>query len=391
MMQSTLGSSLTSRVALLLPLLLLAGCSLKSESTAGHANDTGIANEEIRMSKMDVNKYPVTKTVCDPFGGTPDPRSNQGIKAELWWLGAGVTPQTSVSTMIANGTASTQNLFFSQLNVPTRIFEAGFATEAGGTVQNDTGSTLNEYFALRFKSVLRLSMEQAPGLYEFAILSDDGAVMNLRGSDGVYTANVNNDGDHQTRLACGIAPVEFTAASEIPMVLEYYQGPRYHISLILLMRKVTAGQTADPACGLAGNNVWFDADNGSKPQQAYTDLLARGWAPVGKDSFALANEVMFNPCKEGAPPVISNLVLLEKFNDGFVVTWNTDIPSTGQVVAKDSAGAQTITVSDNVLRTSHQVRITGLKSSTNYSVQAVSISDTYGRTISPAVQGRTDD
>lgn len=379
-------SILKNSVALLIPLTFIVGCSSNSD-----LNETIVAKEEIRMSKMDVNKYPVTKTVCDPFGGTPDPRSNQGLKAELWWLGSGVSPQHNVSSMISNGTASTQSLFFSELNVPTRLFQMGFATEAGGTVQNDSGSTLIEYFALRFKSILRLGLEQEPGLYQFAILSDDGAVMKLRGSDGTYAANVDNDGDHPTRLGCGVAPIALDATSEIPMVLEYYQGPRYHISLILLMRKVTAGQPADPACGVSGNSTWFDPNNASKPQKAYTDLLARGWAPVSKDNFALSNEVMFNPCKEGERPVISNLTLLEKFNDGFIVTWNTDIPATSQVVAKNAAGVQTITTSDNILRTSHQVRITGLTASTDYSVQAVSISDTYGRTISSALQGRTDD
>ncbi|MBK7893068.1 MAG: hypothetical protein IPJ84_20095 [Bdellovibrionales bacterium] len=145
-----------NRVALLIPLLFLVGCSSNSD-----LNETTVAKEVMRMSKMAVNKYPAPKTVCDPFGGTPDPRSNQGLKAELWWLGAGVSPQHNVSTMISSGTASTQNLFFSELNVPTRLFQMGFASEAGGTVQNDSGNTLIEYFALRSNRFFALALNKS--------------------------------------------------------------------------------------------------------------------------------------------------------------------------------------------------------------------------------------
>lgn len=349
----------------------------------------------VKKSAFDVNKYSVTSTVCDPWGDDPDPRSNQGLKAELWWLEAGKPRQSSVAGMIANGKKSDRNLFFSALNVPTRMFNLGFASETGDMVKADDGSNLIEYFALRFKSILRLAPDQTAGQYEFAILSDDGAVMNFRDSDGVYRANVNNDGDHPTRLGCGVTPVAMNAETEIPMSLEYYQGPRYHISLILLMREHNPNRPGlvngkDPACGVTGNATWFDPNNGSTPKKAYQDLLARGWRPLVKDNYALANEVMFNPCKDGVAPVITNFQVLERFNDGFVVTWNTDIPATSSVVVTDAAGVQVGTMSDNILRTSHTVRTMGQLPSTTYRVQAVSISDSYGRTISPAITAVTD-
>ena len=349
----------------------------------------------VKKSSMDVNKYPVTKTVCDPFGDSPDPRSNQGLKAELWWLEAGTARQSNVGAMIAKGQKSERSLFFSQLNVATRMFDQGFANETGSTVKSDDGTTLIEYFALRFKSILKLSPLQKPAMYEFAILSDDGAILNLRGSDGVYRANVNNDGDHPTRLGCGITPVSMNAETEIPMYLDYYQGPRYHISMVVLMREYKSDREGlvsghDPACGLAGNSTWFDPNNASKPQQAYKDLLGRGWVPVAKENYNLANEFMFNPCKNGETPVISNFQILERFNDGFIVTWNTDIPATSQVVTTDPSGVQSISVSDNILRTTHQIRTTGQIANTMYEVQGVSISDTYGRAMSAPISARAD-
>ncbi len=344
------------------------------------------------LSTFDVNKYPVTKTVCDPFGDTPDPRSNQGLKAELWWINKGTAAQTSVSKVIEKGQKSDRNLFFSQLNVPTRIFDLGFASETGEAVKSDDGSTLIENFALRFKSILKLAPDQKPGLYEFAILSDDGAVMSFREKDGTYRVNVNNDGNHSTRLGCSSSAVQMDAETEIPMSLEYYQGPRYHISLIVLMREVSAGSSAgkDQGCGVAGNRTWFDPNNSSIELKPYKDLLARGWKPLSNQNYSLANEAMFNPCKDGVAPVMSNLQVYERFNDGFIVTWNTDIPATSSVVVTDANQQHSVVKSDNVLRTSHSVRTTGQLPNTAYKIQAVSISATYGRTVSAPIQTVTD-
>lgn len=344
------------------------------------------------LSAFDMNKYPVTKTICDPFGDSPDSRSNQGLKAELWWLANGTAAQKSVTKVIANGVKSDRNLFFSQLNVPTRMFDLGFASETGQPVKSDTGDTLIENFALRFKSILRLAPDQKAGLYEFAVLSDDGAVLNLRDQDGVYRVNVNNDGDHPTRLGCGSAAVQMGPETEIPMSLEYYQGPRYHISLVVLMREVAseADVGKDQACGVTGNETWFDPKKESKPLKAYNDLLARGWKPLSKENYALANEAMFNPCKDGVKPMISELGVFEKFNDGFMISWRTDIPATSAVVLTGPDGQQMVTESDNVLRTQHTVRTTGQSPNTTYSVQAVSISANYGRTISPSFMATTD-
>ena len=349
----------------------------------------------VKKSSMDVNKYPITKTVCDPFGDDPDPRSNQGLTAQLWWLESGTARQSNVGAMIAKGKKSERSLFFSQLNVPTRMFDQGFANETGSTVKSDDGTTLIEYFALRFNSILKLAPQQKAAMYEFAVLSDDGAILTLRGSDGVYRANVDNDGDHPTRLGCGITPVSMAADTELPMSLDYYQGPRYHISMIVLMREYDPNRAGnvggkDPACGVTGNETWFDPNNGSKPQKAYTDLLARGWVPLSKDNYGLPNTAMFNPCKDGEPPVITNFQILERFNDGFIVTWNTDIPATSQVITTDVAGNQSITVSDNILRTSHQVRTTGQIANTQYKVQGVSISEDYGRSLSNELSALTD-
>ena len=374
----------------LLTVLSFPACSKLSSNQGSLA-----APEQIQMSKMDVNLYPVTKTVCDPMGGDNDPRSNAGLIANLYWLGSKDAPATSTADLISRGQLSSQNLFFTQLNVPTRLFNSGFTSNAGSPLKDDTGNTLIENFAIRFSSVLRLAPSQDEGLYEFAVLSDDGTVMRLRDDNGVYTPIIDSDGNHPTTMGCSTQTVAMTYATEKLMQLDYYQGPRYHIALVVMMRKVTDADAqgkfaADPLCGASSNNGWFDPDHGSAPQKAYTDLLSRGWQVLTADNYAIPNTAQFNPCKAGDSPVITNAKLGETFVDSVVLDWDTDLSSTSQVVATNVAtGAQVISTADNTMTLHHHVTLSGLASDTAYTIQGVSISDTYGVGLSSQLNYRT--
>jgi hypothetical protein len=382
-------SKTVARTLSLLSIIALPACS------AMIAKDSLSAPEQIQMSKMDVNRYPVTKTVCDPMGGDNDPRSNAGLKADLYWLTSSQSAANSTVDLISRGTKSSQNLFFTQLNAPTRLFDKGFNNDLGQPLKDDTGKTLIENFALRFSSVLRLAPSQAEGLYEFAVLSDDGTVMRLRDDNGVYSPVVSSDGNHPTTMGCSTQLIDMKSDTEKLMQLDYYQGPRYHISLVVMMRKVTDAAAnghfaADPLCGMSSNNAWFDPDHGSVPQKSYNDLLARGWQVLTADNYAIPNSVSFNPCKEGDIPTITNAKLGETFTDSVTLSWDTDLMSTSQIVVTNVAtGSQTISIADNVMNTQHQVTLTGLSADTVYTVQAVSISDTYGKGLSDPIAYRT--
>lgn len=352
------------------------------------------AEGEVRISKLDVNMYPVTKTVCDPMdGGDPDTSSNVGLKAELFWLSPYQPRPTHVGDVIAQGKKSDRSLFFSQLMTPTRKFDKGFNNDLGDAVLDDTGEKLIEFFALRFKTVLRLAPDQEEGLYELALLADDGAVVRVRNANGQYEKILDNDGTHRTRLGCGSPLIDFKRDTEILTEIDYHQGPRFHLALIPLMRKAVLNSDGsiqrDQACGVEGSTKWFD-DVTSEPKQPYIDLLARGWKPLTKDNYALPQDAIFNPCKDGETPLISNLLISERMSDGFIVTWNTNIPATSQVVATDlTTGEKILSTSDNVLRTSHRVTIQDLKPATGYGIQAVSISDSYGKGMTAAIYTST--
>jgi hypothetical protein len=230
----------------------------------------------------------------------------QGLYANLSYLPNGQTGQYSgVEDLISMSTPVGDDIYFSQLNVPTRLFTEGFAAGNGSLLTDPSGNVLIEFFALQFQSVIHLGANDTPGLYQFAILSDDGAIMYLplnddTSNDSGYVEFINNDGDHPTTMGCATDAIRFDSDTQLPMKLDYYQGPRYEIALQLMWRQVPDDQPttlADPACGQSGNYTFFDPDNTpSTPQPLYNDMLARGWKPLAQDNFSIPSSVLSNPC-----------------------------------------------------------------------------------------------
>lgn len=352
----------------------------------GCLSDSSELKQGESYSKFDVNRFAVNKLVCDPFDDIRPTDLTQGLHAKLWYLDSSQPRYKSVGQMLSEGHSSDQELFFSEVIVPTRLFSLGFPKESGGVVQDDIGQDLIEYFAIELNGGLRLGPDDLEGEYEFALLSDDGSIMSVAEGDGEYTVVVNNDGDHPTKLGCG-STLNFTNQTQYKVNFKYYQGPRYHISMIPLWRRVTNETKAETQCGKLGNSMYFDYNNNSTPQQAYKDLLARGWRPLTKDNYLIPREVGYNPCVESPEPEISNLVVSPIPGGGVRVSWTTDVPATSQVRYFDSndSSQETLTTSDNILRTEHEVVIYGLTSDTNYTVQAISITDDYGKGFSEEI------
>lgn len=345
-----------------------------------------VASKE--LSTFDVNMYALNKLVCDPFDGGPsnpgDPNYGRGLKANLYYLRDDQPRYQHVLEYINNGMRADQFLFFTSLNVPTRMFNVGFPTESGSLVKRDDGSALYEYFALRLSSVIHLGPDDEAGDYEMAILSDDGAIMRLRGADGQYQTIVDNDGDHPTKFGCG-GTLTMTRETQRLMQFDYYQGPRFHISVIPMWRKKVAGQAAEPLCGQSGNNLFFN-ENTSQPQAAYNALLSRGWKPLDMDNYSLPASTIFNPCEPGIAPVISNYSVEDLVDGAVIARWTTDIPATSQLRYVDMiTGVEELTTSDNQLNTQHEVVVTALKPGRQYLFQGVSISDSYGKTLSSPI------
>jgi hypothetical protein len=345
---------------------------------------TGTSTSET-ASAYDVNKYPVNKTVCNPMGGTAPADPTSGIHATLSYLSADQPRYTTVSDMMANAHPSNQHLFFTDINVPTRLFNTGFPLQSGGVVNDDSGQALFEYFAIRFEGVVHLGPNDAEGDYQLGMLSDDGAMMYLsndvEGSN--YQVMVNDDGTHPTQMDCGPI-VEMSKDTNLSMRIDYFQGPRYHIALVPLWRPINMSTPHETLCGVNGNSTFFDPDHGSQPLQAYMDLLSRGWRPLNSANYTVSPSTGYNPCVDGTAPVISDVQISYNVElNNVTVTWTTDVAATDQLLITDTTdGSQTLTTSDNMLRTSHSVVAHGiLVNGDQYTIQVVSIAADLGKSI----------
>lgn len=373
-----------------LALWSLAGCN-------NSGGGSGIPKEETLFHTYDINAYPMNKVVCDPTGGGTGPTSpKQGIKAELFYRSSQQARYYKAQDYIDFTTKSDANLFFTEMFVPTRMFSQGFATQTSGVLKDDVGGKLIEYFGIKMQTNIRLSAQDPEGVYEFALLSDDGSVMKIK-ENGSYRTIISNDGDHPTRLGCSPDRITMNKDTKLESEVLYYQGPRFHISNVLLWRKLSEAELAgkDPKCGLTGNSTWFDPNKDSKPTSEYNNLISRGWSVVKPENFYLPDEnndqEEYNPCTTGTPPKILNFRITELTSSDVFVAWMTDIPSTSQVLIVEVAtGIARLTATDNVLRKNHNLQVSGLLNpNVLYTIQAISVSEDLGRAISEPLQFAT--
>ncbi|MBX9766499.1 MAG: hypothetical protein K2X47_04430, partial [Bdellovibrionales bacterium] len=250
---------------------------------------------------------------CNPFDppGT-DNCSDDGLHGEIYYLtGSQINDfnaipawaDRSVYYIITNGVRAPVDLRLPDINVPTRLFDTGFPIGDGNILKNERGENLIEYFAFRLNGYLKLGLPSvefpAPadpvGHYQLALLSDDGAVMRIRTTPtGTPEVILNNDGFHPTKLKCASKTIELKADSKMQIMLDYFQGPRTHISLMLLWRKVdptVPGALNDPLCNVEGNELYFgDNFNDFTAAKGYGQLLSRGWkVPTGRNFRRLTN------------------------------------------------------------------------------------------------------
>ena len=231
------------------------------------------------------------QTICDPFAKENIIDPSYGLKGSLYYLDS-TQPRYSLSTdYVASGHEVNADLFMSRLYVPTRAFTAGFESEDGsGALKDNNGNLLMEYFGLNLDSTLTLGAHDPVGKYQLALLADDGASMRIQNADGSWQTIVNDEGAHAARFACSTSSVTMDSASKIKMNLTYFQGPRMHIALTLMWRPwpTNSADLNDPLCGKSGVGLFFDSTKTpSEPQQAYKDLLSRGWRPLNADNFLL--------------------------------------------------------------------------------------------------------
>lgn len=357
-----------SRILILLVFVSTAFLGCKDEGTD---TDTDADGETEVETVKDLNSI-----VCNAFDdeSSVEEDERKGVKASLYYLEDHQTRYDHVGDYIANGSkVEGVDLYFNKIHVPTRRFSRGIMTQANELVKTSKGDAIYEWLALRLEGLMHVGPGDKHEKYQLAVLADDGAILSIDRGNGLEVV-VNNDGQHSTRMACASEPVTFKPGEQLPFQLDYYQGARYHIALILMWRPWPAAEedANDPLCNDSGDSLFFDSNQSPpRPKRSYRSLIARGWRILRPVNFSLPEQEE-NPCNEPAP-VLSGLAVTNVHASAATVKWDTDIGATSQVVVVEAAtGISMTTDEDSLLVKSHSVDVTGLKADTVYMVKAVS-------------------
>lgn len=377
------------RVCLLLGLGYILTSCLADSPTSGTSSGTTVVSEPSEIPD------PLTapeRTICDPFSTNSPSARDRGVVANLVWLDDTMPPRNGqpslqhVDDYFSIGNIVDSTLYFDRIFVPTRAFDLGFMTQTGAQVLNHLGQPMYEYFALNMQSQLQLASHEAPGQYQVAILSDDGAVLRMNpGTSSQYTL-VNNDGEHSTRMACSSTTLNMQGGAKLPFTLNYHQGPRYHISLIMMWRPVPDGTNPDfpindPACGMAGNSLFFDSTTvPSTAKTPYLELQARGWKVLENENFHFPEQAS-NPCAPTEETLaISNFEIINNVkvtptSATITLRWKSNVAANSQVEFRNvNTGTILRTSLDSAAVTNHQMDVTGLSTNTLYALKAISVS-----------------
>jgi hypothetical protein len=178
--------------------------------------------------------------ICDPLSTTADcSEAGSGLLGNIYSYPNGI----GVNNYIEKGSKVNALIQMSHLNIPLRNWELGFPGP-NGLLKDDSGQVLLEYFALDLNGYFSLPESMSEGDYQFAIASDDGAILDIDG-----TAVVDNDGTHAVKWKCG-AQLSLVHNQKHSIRVRYYQGPRKSVALQVFMRPaVDSNRSCDAAGG----------------------------------------------------------------------------------------------------------------------------------------------
>ncbi|HEX8832383.1 MAG TPA: PA14 domain-containing protein, partial [Longimicrobium sp.] len=183
------------------------------------------------------------------------------LKGQIYFIPETTERLPDFSGLQARGTIST-----TVLNIPNQSFEAGFP----GVTDRF------EWFAIRYRGAIVLPHA---GAYRFRLTSDDGSRLLVDGRQVI-----DNDGVHGDQTAEGTAQLaEGVHAVEV----QYFQGPRYEVSLVLEMAEgdgdyqpldfgrygaATVRQEGNRMVAQLGGSVLFDTNSSVLKPQAVAAL-----------------------------------------------------------------------------------------------------------------------
>lgn len=230
--------SLVVSVALIILSLLLQSCQ-KDEF---YAKEELINTRNVRLCQ----DGRADNIICNPFGdgGSDDDDARAGL---IGYLYEGEAEWNSINRYLDSGYQHPEAIYFSNFNVPVRAFSDGFLL-GNDHLKDRSGEKLIEWFAIRVGGYVSLPDSKTPGHYHLATLSDDG----IRIRVGQETL-IDNPNTHAVTLDCARKTVDFEAGVEKEFDLQYFQGPRHHIALMVFVKKVSAAATYGAQSCASGN------------------------------------------------------------------------------------------------------------------------------------------
>lgn len=343
---------------------------------AGSGTESGSTVVSDHDANPELNK--ITRAVCDPFQTNSTQSRENGLVGQLLYLTPDQPRYEATEDYMNHGQLANATLYLDRLFVPTRPSDRPFYMNNGQPIVSVDGTSIYKYFGVRMHSNLQLAANEAPGYYQLAVMSNDGAVLKVDDGQGGFKTIVNNDGPHPTQLACATEPIYLDHNTKLPMVMDYYQGNGAHISLITMWRPWPSDpdQVADhdSYCGRQGNGLFFNFDvNPVEPKKQFYETLLAGWKVLENQNYQFPEQTE-NPCAPTEAPLsILSFTLLNVQRDRITLSWTTNIPSTSQGFWKNTSSNTTGTTQVNGnLVTAHSLTITGLSPNTLYSIKAIS-------------------
>src|SRR5262245_42254320 len=125
-----------------LSLLFVLLCALMITSAGCNDGETVTAGGSEVVIQEPGDPTDPGNTVRQPVSGSNPPDPDQGLYSHLYYLDESQPHYGSAQDYIDQGHPVNLDLFFSQLYVPTRMFDQGFYTQSGTLLTTPSGDTL---------------------------------------------------------------------------------------------------------------------------------------------------------------------------------------------------------------------------------------------------------
>ena len=381
-----------------------------------------VANPPIIDPELSVTVSELKGYICEPFTDSEESSNGRnGLKASLRY----VTPSTNDELNFAKSLGAKNYwsnnssliskydnpIFFKDISVTPIAFDAGFFYAPGKYLEDKNNQKLNEWFSVKYETLLQLSTADRPGYYKLASASDDGTIVEADvAGDGKMVEVLNNDGTHSTRFQCqnDKSYLYFpNQDSKIKLNVYFYQGPRVHIANVLMFKYVGATLPADDnikGCELNGSgNIFSGSSNSnmtvSKPGEGtnsmkpidqdsvsgeYAYLVNNGWSIIPNRNYLLPDEEI-DPCAVNSltilnssdpqymivgKKVIANNTVSLKFvsslqSDHVVKFYEISSTGTETLMNNASLGSSSVVDGKNV----HSVQFNGVMAGNKYRIE----------------------